>query len=133
MYRIWFGRIVTYDGVLPLMVWLTPWLASVAFPNRRGLIEILAILLPVIGFLIRYYRGRRLIDSNLCSLRFRRCQFASLCVGLVLLAFIDCVIVLLYVMPRGAMDNVSDWVVFLFLGSAYFSLMAGAMYPGRLR
>jgi hypothetical protein len=133
MYRIWFGRIFTFDGVLPLMVWLTPWLASIALPNRRGLIEILAVLLPVMGFLVRYFTGRRLIDSNFCSLKVRRCQFASLCVGLVLLGVIDCVIVLLYVMPRGAFDQLSDWVVFLLLGSAYFLLMAGAMYPGRLR
>lgn len=133
MYGIWFRRVVAYDGLLPLMVWFTPWLASLAFPNRRGLIEMFAILLPVIGFLIRYVSGRRLIDENACSNIEQRWQFVSLCVGLMVLAVIDCVIVLLYVMPRGALQKPGDWLMFLILWVFYFSLMAGAMYPGRGR
>ena len=133
MYRIWFGRVIAYDGLLPLLVWLTPWMAATMLPNRRGIIEILAILLPVLGFSIRYVAGRRLIAANFCSRRIRRFQFAGLCAGLVLLGFIDCVIVLLYVMPRGALQQPGDWLVLLILLGMYFLLMAGAMFPGRIR
>ena len=133
MYRIWFGRVIAYDGLLPLMVWLTPWFASIALPNRRGLIEILAILLPVLGFLVRYVSGRGLIAANFCSARVRRFQFVGFCVGLVLLGFIDCLIVLLYVMPRGALKQPDDWLVLLIMLGVYFVLMVGAMFPGRVR
>ena len=130
MYRIWFGRVITFDGLLPLAVWGTPWLAAFAFPNRRGLIEVLAILLPVVGFLIRYASGRRLIATNACSAAVRFWQFVSLCLGLILLAFIDCVVVLLHILPRRALQQPGDRVVFVVLGSLYFTFMVAAMYPG---
>ncbi len=98
----------------------------------RGLIEILAVVLPVVGCLLRFSLGRRLIAGNLCSVQARRGQFAALCIGLVLLAFIDCVIVLLYVMPRGAFGQPGDWAILFTLWGIYFLFMAGAMYPGRL-
>jgi len=131
MFRTWSARVITYDGLLPLAVWLTPWFVALVVPNRRGVIEILAILLPVVGCLIRFSLGRRLITGNLCSPQVRRCQFAALSLGLVLLALIDCVIVLLYVMPRGAFGQSADWGILVGLWIVYFSLMAGAMYPGR--
>jgi len=131
MFRTWSARVITYDGLLPLAVWLTPWFVALVVPNRRGVIEILAILLPVVGCLIRFSLGRRLITGNLCSPQVRRCQFAALSLGLVLLALIDCVIVLLYVMPRGAFGQPADWGILVGLWTVYFSLMAGAMYPGR--
>ncbi len=131
MFRTWSARVITYDGLLPLAVWLTPWFVALVVPNRRGVIEILAVLLPVMGCLIRFSLGRRLITGNLCSGQVRRCQFAALSLGLVLLALIDCVIVLLYVMPRGAFGQPADWGILVGLWTVYFSLMAGAMYPGR--
>ncbi|MCP4945079.1 MAG: hypothetical protein GY924_24275 [Planctomycetaceae bacterium] len=131
MFRTWSARVITYDGLLPLAVWLTPWFVALVVPGRRGVIEILAILLPVVGCLIRFSLGRRLITGNLCSAQVRRCQFAALSLGLVLLALIDCVIVLLYVMPRGAFGQPADWGILVGLWIVYFSLMAGAMYPGR--
>ncbi len=130
MLRTWLARLITYDGLLPLMVWLTPWLVALLFPERRGLIEILAITLPVVGCLIRFSLGRRLIAGNLCSVLIRRCQFAVLALGLVLLAIVDCVIVLLCVMPRNVFAP-ADWLILLGLWSVYFLFMAGAMYPGR--
>ena len=131
MFRTWSARVITYDGLLPLAVWLTPWFVALVVPGRRGVIEILAILLPVVGCLIRFSLGRRLITGNLCSSQVRRCQFAALSLGLVLLALIDCVIVLLYVMPRGAFGQPADWGILVGLWTVYLTLMAGAMYSGR--
>jgi len=64
--------LVSYDCLLPLMVWFISWLASLAFPNRRGLIEIFAILLPVMGFLIHCVSGRMLSEANAFSNSGRR-------------------------------------------------------------
>ena len=132
MFGTWMARIVTYDGLLPVTVWLTPWLMAFVFPNRHGVIELLAVVLPVVGCLVRFALGRRMIASNLCSVQVRRGQFAALSLGLVLLALIDCVIVLLYVMPRGAFGQPADWAVLVGLWFLYFAFMAVAMYPGRL-
>ena len=131
MFRVWSARVITYDGLLPLVVWLMPWFVASIFPGQRGVVEIFAVVLPVVGCLIRFSFGRRLITTNLCSAQVRRFQLAALSVGLVLLALIDCVIMLLYVMPPGAFGQPADWGILVGLWAVYFSLMAGAMYPGR--
>ena len=64
---------------------------------------------------------------------FRLVQNVLLGLGLVLLALIDCVVVLIYVMPRGALLKPDDWLVMAGLGTVYFMLMAGAMFPGHRR
>jgi len=130
MLVIWLGRVGTYDGILPVLVWLAPWCVAFAFPGRRGVIEVLAILLPVVGFLVRYGIGRHLISRNACGDGMRRLQFVMLCLGLGLLAFIDCVIVLLNVMPKGALRQPGDWMVFTGLASLYLGCMGFAMFPG---
>ena len=68
-FRSWFA---SAHGLLPLMVWFIPWLASLAFHNRRGLIEIFAILLPVMGFLIHCVSVRMLSEANAFSNSGRR-------------------------------------------------------------
>jgi hypothetical protein len=133
MLVIWFSRVCACDGCLPVVVWLTPWCVALALPGQRGVIEILAILLPVIGFLIRYGLGRQLIARNACGDGMRRVQVVMLCLGLGLLAFIDCIIVLLYVMPKGALRQPGDLIVFVVLGSLYLVFMGFAMFPGRCR
>ena len=133
MYRLWFGRVLAFDGILPLVIWFAPWLVSIVLPNRPGVIEVLSVFLPVMGFLIRYITGRSLIRANECSPPFRLVQNVLLGLGLVLLALIDCVVVLIYVMPRGALLKPDDWLVMAGLGTVYFMLMAGAMFPGHRR
>ena len=126
----WLTRLTAYDGVLPLAIWLTPRFVALAFPNQRGLIEIIAIVLPVFGCLVRFYVGRRIIACNLCSKRVRWIQVVALSLGVVLLALVDCVIVLMYIMPRDAFVQ-NDWGILLVLWCFYFVLMAAAIYPGR--
>ena len=133
MYRLWFGRVLAFDGILPLVIWFAPWLVSIVLPNRPGVIEVLSVCLPVMGFLVRYITGRSLIRANECSHQFRLVQNVLLGLGLVLLALIDCVVVLIYVMPRGALLKPDDWLVMAGLGTVYFMLMAGAMLPGHRR
>ena len=106
--------------------------SSLAFPKRRGVVELLAIVLPVVGCLVRFSLGRRAIANNLCGVQVRRGQVAALSLGLVLLSLVDCVIVLLYVMPPDAFGQPADWVILFGLWFLYFALMTAAMYPGRL-
>lgn len=131
MFASWLTRVIAYDGMLPLMIWLTPWFAALAFPNQRALIEIIAVVVPVLGCLVRFRVGQRLIGCNLCGKQVRYVQFAALSLGLVLLALIDCVIVLMYLMPRDAFGQPADWGILLALWCFYFVFMAAALYPGR--
>lgn len=127
----WVIRVVAYDGVLPLVIWLTPWLIAVTCPNQRGLLEATAVALPVAGCLVRFYLGRRLINQNYCRKQFRYFQFGFFVLGLVFLVIVDCVIVLLFLMPPGAFGQRGDWAGLFGLWCIYFFLMVGAMYPGR--
>jgi hypothetical protein len=62
----------------------------------------------------------------------RRVQFAFLCLGLLVLALIDCVLMLSHIMPNGAAwATRSDRIVWAILASFYLTSMTIAMYPGR--
>ena len=128
---LWPLRIVLWDGVLPVVVWLAPFVVRFLIPNRRGAIEITAIVLPIAAFLFRLHVGRRQIARNRCGDWMRRFQLVVFCVGIVVLVLIDAVMVLIHVMPPGAVfATPGDRIVWACLYGIYMTSMAIAMYPG---
>jgi hypothetical protein len=125
----WLLRLITWDSLLPIVVFSIPALIHTLFPNNRGIIEITAVVLPIAACFIRMRAGRRHIAANNCSLRFRRFQTIALIFGLVWLAVIDAVIVLSRIVPQGAIAfRLIDYAIFAAL---YLPPMTFAMYPGR--
>lgn len=115
---------------MPALVICVPYLVEICIPNIRAIIEILAILLPVSCFLIRYFVGKHHIYTNYCGKSLRHLQFGSFLVGILILAFIDTILVLTHIMPKGAFA-IEEWAICAILFSVYFLLMVFAMYPGR--
>jgi hypothetical protein len=134
-YGSWLRRLIAWDGLLPVGIAIVPTGIEILLPNRRGAIEVAAVILPITAFFLRVRAGKHQIGSNQCSTAIRRIQFCALCFGILPLALIDCVIVLSHVMPKGAMFEAifgedTDWLV-LTVPVVYLTSMAVAMYPGQ--
>ena len=133
-YRTWMVRLVTWDGVLPLVLGLAPFAVSVVIPSCRGAIEVTAVGLRVAAFLIRLVVGLRFIRTNQCSEKTREFQGIALVLGMFLLVYFDAVSILAHVIPSGALFATwLDFFKFMALFNAvYLGLMAVALYPGRI-
>lgn len=130
-WRLWLWRLAKWDGMIPLVVWQLPKLIRTLLPNQRGVIEIVAIALPIAAFLLRVKFGRRHIRANQVGDRMRWMQFALFYVAAVLLALLDCVMVLSNLFPQGLLVDRNDIIVTAVLYAIYFALMSVAMCPGR--
>jgi hypothetical protein len=133
-YWTWFVRLMTWDGVLPLVLGLVPLAVGVAIPNCRGAMETTAVALPVAAFLMRSWAGLWFIRTNNCCAKTREFQGVAFAIALFLLLFFDAISILAHVMPSGAVF--ATWLgffVFMALFQAmYLGLMAIALYPGRV-
>lgn len=131
-YGTWLRRVLAWDGLLPVGVVLLPYIVQTFFPNRRAIMEVTAVLLPVAAFFLRVGNGRRQIASNQCSKVIRRLQYSAFCLGILPLVLIDCVLILSHLMPPGALFQArSDLIVWMMLAGIYLASMVIAMYPGQ--
>lgn len=126
----WCFRVLGWDGVLPVCVFLIPNVIEFLFPNKRGALELTGVLTPAIMFVLRLIAGKRHIASNHCPAGIQRIQLCVFYFGILVLGFIDGVLILSHLMPKGAFKG-DDYVVFAILISIYLTSMTIAMYPGR--
>jgi hypothetical protein len=125
----WLVRLATWDGILPRVIVLVPYALQLAVPNRRVAVELAAVTLPIVAFLVRGVAGAQHIAKNNCSPRFRQRQYASLGLGIFMLVFIDCFSMLLHLMPRMAFEEYV--VIYAVTFAIYLPPMAFALYPGQ--
>jgi Gpi18-like mannosyltransferase len=128
-FAAWLFRLFTWDGVLPTCMMFLPAVIEQLWPNR-GAIETATVVLPIVFFFVRIVVGCRHIDANHCSPGFQRVQAWALVLGVFILVFLDAVMILSNVIPRGAV-NLDDVVFVAIIVSIYLVPMAVAMYPGR--
>ncbi len=130
--RSWLFRLFAWDGVLPVCIVLIPSVISFLIPERRGAIEITAVVLPITAFFIRFRAGKRHIESNNCGEPMRVLQLCVFCLGILVLVVVDAFVVLSHVMPgQGGSISKEDLIILGVVISIYLTSMAFAMYPGR--
>jgi len=128
---VWLRKVLLWDGVLPLCIAAAP-LAVDALTGRRGAVEFVSVLLPIVAFLIRWAVGYSTIGSNNCGPVTRFLQYLLFFVGLVALILVDTFLMLAYLMPKGALFATTvDVIVMATLISIYLFTMIFAMYPGQ--
>lgn len=139
-YRRWLFQVLTWDGALPLVVLGLPEAATRLFPHCPGLVEFLAIALPIAAFLIRFYAGKCHIRSNACGRTVRKLQLLFLCLGIFVLLVFDslCILSKDIQMRLAQVQPRNDWKalaeLLLVAGVAwlvYLPCAAFAMYPGK--
>ena len=130
--RVWFKRVLTWDALLPVLPVFLGVTIEILAPNRRGFVELIAVIASVVVFLIRFSLGMTLIRSNACSPRVQGCQIAVFLVGIVPVAVVDCVLILMSGLPGVAFfSNPTDVIGLLVILGFYLLAMVIAMYPGR--
>lgn len=131
-YGQWLLNLVAWDGVMPILVLLAPAIVKPQFPNGRHVVEVMAVAVPIMAFLVRFYIARRHINSNHCPRIVRGFQMVALCLAIFELLLIDSIIILAHEMPNGALfASSTDWIVWGIMCAFYLTCMAFAMYPGR--
>lgn len=123
-------RMVSWDGMLPALIWSSPLVLRLLLPDQPIAIEAAAIILPMAAFFLRFRVGKRHIATNACGTVMRGFQLVMLCIGIFLLVLIDAVMILAHIVPEGVAINTTDKLVFAGLYLSYLSAMALAMYPG---
>lgn len=127
--RTWVLRILGWDAILPGVIWVLPLLIRVGAPQIPQMVEIVAVLLPIIAFFVRFRAGRWHISTNGCGRRFRFIQFVALCFGIFVLVIVDAVIILTHNMPKGALGP-TDIKILAGVYSFNLACMILALYPG---
>jgi hypothetical protein len=131
-YRSWFIRVISWDAILPFCMFFMPTLIEFCFPNQRGVMEITAVTLPILAFMLRVRAGWRHIMTNRCSVVVQHLQFFVFCLGILPLVLIDCFMILSHLMPQGPLNVSQDGMLLLAIVFAvYLMIMTVAMYPGR--
>ena len=125
---LWLIRLATWDGLLPLALWLVPLVIRTAFPRHRELYETVGILLPIVVLFMRFFFGFRMIKSNHCVFWVRCLQTMALCMGILVMIIVDVLLMMSHEM--GPMRGGDQQFLAISIGS-YVALMAFATFPGR--
>jgi len=125
----WLIRFLGWDGLVPAAIWILPFALSLLIPQIPQLIEVMAVILPIVAFFLRFNAGVWHISTNRCGRIVRSGQLVALCCAILVLAVVDAVIILTNVMPKGAFTT-SDLKIFGYIYGFYLSCMLFALYPG---
>lgn len=125
---LWLIRLATWDGLLPLAVWLVPLFIRTTFPRDRQLYESVGILLPIVVLFLRFFFGWRTIQSNRCRVWVRCLQTIALCAGILVMMCVDALLMMSH--ELGPMTEWDQKFVAMLIGG-YLALMAFATFPGR--
>src|SRR5262245_48281882 len=124
-YGEWLLKLIAWDGALPIFIILVPTIVDLLFPNPPGAISFAPVLIPIAAFFLRFYVGKRHIDSNRCSRAIRNLQLVALCIGIFVLLLIDSLLILSHEMNRGAIvPSAGEILVLSIPFSIYLVLMA---------
>ncbi len=126
----WLLRVLTWDGMVPVSLLLLSRGLVLLAGNQAAIIDVLCVFIPLTGLLVRLNIGRRTIHLNDCSRGMKGVQFWFLVFGLLVLAFLECVMMLFTILPPPP-DPAKGWIVFGVALGMYFPLMIIAMYPGQ--
>jgi hypothetical protein len=130
--RLWLFRLITWDGVLPVVVWTSPFLIRLILPNDQRALELAIVIIPAMSLVVRIYAGMHFINRNNCAVGFRILQMRALCVGTFLLLFIDLAFLFqTHIAPKGVrvVNPVAQSLCSAVL-AIYLLSMAVAVYPG---
>jgi hypothetical protein len=129
-YISWLLRVVAWDGILPLVVWVAPYVLKVIVPNREEPRMLAVILTAICVFLLRWVMGVRHIEANRCSPAARQIQYFCFFAGLVVMLLTDAFALAMHDMLQ-PVDMIGMLIVLSLPFSIYLTLMTAAMYPGR--
>ncbi|MEQ8789585.1 MAG: hypothetical protein RIC55_25040 [Pirellulaceae bacterium] len=131
MFGNWLIRLVAWDGLAPFVLLSAPFVLRLLVPNDAAVVILSAIALPLVMLVVRFRAGKRHILLNRCRDATRYVQAIALCLGILVLLFMDVLMVLASLMPPGVfLKTTTEWAIAAVLCATYLTLMGCAMYPG---
>jgi len=118
----WALSLVTWDGLLVVVMIVAPGVLRWLWPQDRQAQELGGTLLVMLALGVRVFIGRRHIARNHCGPVLRKLQTAVLFMMALFLLMIDCILIDFGGLPQREI---------LFIVSTYVGGMAFVLYPGR--
>lgn len=130
-YAKWFIHLLTWDGVVPVVMWSLPFLVRHFGPPNNDRAFVFAVVGGLIaGILLRYTFGMRHIRANYCSIRVKAFQQAGLFAMIALLVLVESLLCVMPPIPEGGLKT-PDVLFFSAMFTVYLLVMACVLYPGR--
>ena len=128
-YGRWLLSILSWDGALPVLAVLLPWIAGQIFPKRMdAAIGFLAVVFPIFALFARIIMADIQIKQHNVSDRMKSVQFTVAFISVVFLMLVECLIIGLQGLNIGWQDT---FVFLLCVGVIYLPFAAFSMYPGK--
>jgi hypothetical protein len=131
----WILRVVAWDGILPLLVWMSPGFIKALAPKNQRESDALVVMFLVAILFLRFRAGSIYISSNNCTPGIRKLQFVIFCIAISWLLLVDLIMILMNMGPpppvRDPNEPLAIFLILLGFYLAYFMLMLFAMYPGQ--
>lgn len=127
----WIKRLITWDGILPMVTLLVPTLLGVLIPSSSDLMTILAVFIAIVSFFVRLGFGLKHLGENRVPCVVQGIQFIFFCVGLLLLTAMDALFMAIQGVSSNQMLLLGEDVAMIgIIYIIYFLCMVIAMFPG---
>ena len=127
----WFIHLLTWDGVVPVVMWSLPFLVRRFGPPNNDRFFVFAVVGGLIfGVLLRYAFGMRHIRTNYFSSRVKSLQRIGLLAMIALLVWFECLLCVMPPIPPAGL-KAPEMMFFTAMFSGYLLFMACVLYPGR--
>ncbi len=139
----WLVQLLSWDGLLPLGCWGAIWVVQLFFIQRRGIVELTAVILPTAAFIVRMIVGWRSFQMDREPLWIRsrnpwlrgigtaiyllRVLFFFL--GLIVLGFLDSMVILRPLILQWRRNPDAFLGMFILNYAIYLACMAMATAP----
>ena len=124
----WVLLLLTWDGILPLVMVLTLWVTRLIWPGDMMARDFAVVLIIILGLFVRVIVGLSHIRDNDCSAFMKRWQKRVLYLMAFFLLLMDALLTEIEFnarMPKG------DAIFLLVSAVIYLSCMAFVLFPGR--
>jgi hypothetical protein len=123
----WILLLVTWDGVLPVLLAATPTLIRSLWPGNMLVRDFAVVTVVIVALGVRVVVGLKHIRNNYCGPWTQLCQKITLSVMAFFLVVLDC---LLMTIPIGRNMPQGDQIFLATSAVIYLSCMAFVLYPG---
>ena len=124
----WILLLLTWDGVLPVLMALTPWVTRLIWPGDLMARDFAVVLIIILGLFVRVIVGLSHIRGNYCSAFTKRWQKRVLYLMAFFLVFMDMMLSIIDFGPRMAKGDIIFLLVWVVV---YLSCMAFVLFSGR--
>jgi hypothetical protein len=130
-YLTWLQRLVTWDGLLPVMLLAVPLVFRRLLPEANDNFRMaFSVSILMIAFWVRLGTALPLVANNRGTERLKKWQYIALAVALYALMMFESFAFAYLSAWQEEGISVDQWITLGFLWTSYFALMTFTLFPG---